>query len=77
MSVMRKLSAVIAGVALVGGLGLAASTAPKKAPPQPRRPESQKSRVKSSIQIRAMAMSRTNDWSRSTARGSARTSSAG
>jgi hypothetical protein len=43
MSVMRKLSVAIAGVALVGGLGLAASPARKKAPAKPRLQESQMS----------------------------------
>ena len=43
MSVMRKLSAAIAGVALVGGLGLAASPARKKAPAKPRLQKSQMS----------------------------------
>jgi len=43
MSAMRKLSAALAGVALVGGLGLAAAPARKAAPAKPRLQESQMS----------------------------------
>ncbi len=43
MSAMRKLSAALAGVTLVGGLGLAAAPARKAAPAKPRLQESQMS----------------------------------
>ena len=49
MSAMRKLSAALAGVALVGGLGLAAAPARKAAPTKPRLQESQMSLEKEFI----------------------------